>query len=64
MWSLAMAKHVEEASKTPFRRAVWCVKAAKYLPKGWNTSLKSAECAVERRVPHLQVAKTENKKEV
>ena len=39
-------------------------KAAKHLPKGWNTSLKSAECAVERRVPHLQVAKIENKKEV
>lgn len=60
-----MAKHVEEASKTPFKRAVWCVEGGEMFSQWLDTSLKSAECAVERRVPHLQVAKKiENKKEV
>ena len=31
VWSLAMAKHVAEASKTPFRRAVWCVEGDEVL---------------------------------
>ena len=31
VWSLAMAKHVEEASETPFRRAVWCAEAGEVL---------------------------------
>ena len=40
VWSLAMAKHVAEASKTPFKRAVWCVEAGEVLSK-------RLECFVE-----------------
>ena len=31
MWSLAMAKHVAEASETPFRRVVWCAEDGEAL---------------------------------
>ncbi len=31
VWSLAMAKHVAEASKTPFKRVVWCTEDGEVL---------------------------------
>ena len=31
VWSLAMAKHVAEVFKTPFKRAVWCVEGGEVL---------------------------------
>ena len=34
VWSLAMAKHVAEASETPFKRAVWCVEGGEMFSQG------------------------------